>query len=546
VEPKETVSEAALAELEALYPRASRKRRGGYEINRTQLCSALGADKRQFIAHWVETQHAAPAVAKADERMAQALFFATPRGELAIYIRTNDPTRKAAPIERYLRGLALDPNISAVKLGRGGTFILHRKEALSHLTEHRKALFAYEVRRRGRDGVASLSFPDTLVEAFSRHGKPLSTGAWILTPRDAATPRREVLIGQLHRSAALHPTALTQTADGSYQLSREAARSLGLPGTPRWAEAQARDLAGLGERTRTRVSPERDALSVEIKGNADRGIAPLTGKLAKTTQKTYAAVLSRQQREPVETLPQYLCHRVSSLSREAWWLEHAVTRRKLRALEMAAAQAGDHELRQKLYTLRFGIERMSYIALRETPVVTRLNPTRKPLDPEAVKALKQELKNRGDMTLYDAVILSEQTGLRPEELARGVKLDFLGKATVRVHIEGAKRGAGTQGEARFGPERGRDRVLEVTSRELAEVADRRKGYFRPECSKDALRMRLREVSSSLPNAGEMSFYSFRHAFKSRCELKGYTRAEIATFMGHRSLRSQSSYGIKHG
>ena len=115
---------------------------------------------------------------------------------------------------------------------------------------------------------------------------------------------------------------------------------------------------------------------------------------------------------------------------------------------------------------------------------------------------------------------------------------------VRIYIQGGKRAPGiSDTEARYEVERGADRVIEVRSKEVRELAERYHGYFRPESSKDALRMRLNQVRSEIPGGENIQFYSFRHAIKNHLELEGKTREEIARVLGHQSNRSQEKYYI---
>lgn len=533
----DTATRQALGDLELCYPRAGRQAANGYEINAQQLRQALYADRMRYTEWWVAEHRQPVQVTGADYRLAHALALSTHRrgiaGEIAVYHPDHDPSGKAAQIERYLRGLALESQQQAVRFGHGGSFLIDRQEAHQWLQQNRAALFDYERRL----GEPPPPLPARVVTAFSQHGRPQADGGWQLDPRKIEAREQATLIWHLHRLAALKPEALRHEPDGSYRLSPEAARHQALPGTPEWAERMTERHQGLQQRTSQMDRPERDYLLVSL--NDER--APLSSTLSPTTQATYERVARRQRLIALEERPRYLVERANELERSAWWLEHAVMRRELRALELAA---GPHEpLRRQCQELRIGIEAMDYQALRSAPRTPSLNPARQALAPQVISDLKDALRARGDQELLDAVIISEATGLRPGELARGVRLESSGRS-VRIHIQGGKQAPGIQDtEARFSAARGSDRVVEVTSKEISELAERHQGYFCPVSSPDALRVRLCEVRRDIPGGEHLRFYHFRHALKNHLEIEGHSRADIARHMGHRSLRSQQEYGI---
>ena len=514
----------ALAELEACYPRASRRTAQGHQVNAPQLRKALYADRTRFVEGWTQES---PAVAHCDHRLAQALAASIVRGEQAVYHPDHDSSGNAAQTARYLRGLALRRAPTAVQFGQGGSFLIDRPEAVTLLNRHRQALLEYE--RRLGEPEAPLA--PSVIAAFVRSGEIEREGSWRFDP--GRGPSSPALVWRLHQSAAFHPTALQQLPDGSYRLSPDAARAHALPGTQEWAERMSERHAGLGLRA-AQLSPP-DFLAVALKDER----APLSDVLSPTTQATYAWVARRQRRIPLEERPSYLIRRAEELKRGSWWLEHTVMRRELRALELAAGK--NEALRRQCYELRTGIEAMDYQVLRQKAEVRRKNPARQAVAPEVIRDLKATLRARGDQELHDALVISEATGLRPGELARGVTLEQRGP-TVYLHIQGGKRHSGVkEAEARFQVERGADRVIEVKSPEVSELAKRHHGYFRPESSADALRFRLREARAEIPGGETLRFYSFRHALKNRLEIEGHSREDIARIMGHRSTRSQENY-----
>ena len=523
----DTATRQALAELETCYPRASRSTAQGYQVNAPQLRKALYADRARFVEGWTQES---PAAADCDHRLAQALAASIVQGEQAVYHPDQDSSGNAAQTTRYLRTLALRRDQPAVRLGRGGSFLIDRPEAVKLLNRHREALLTYERRL----GEPPSTLAPSVIAAFTRHGEIEREGSWRLTARhDLVSP---ALVWRLHQSVAFHPTAIQQLPDGSYRLSLEAARAHALPGTPEWAERMSERHQGLEQRTR-KLSPP-DFLSVALKDER----APLSDQLSPTTQATYAWVARRQRRIPLQERPSYLIRRADELKRGFWWLEHTVMRRELRALELAAGK--NETLRRQCYELRAGIEAMDYQVLRQKAEVRLKNPARQAVAPEVIRDLKAELRARGDQELHDALVISEATGLRPGELARGVKLEQKGP-TVYVHIQGGKRHSGVkEAEARFQVERGADRVIEVKSPEVSELAKRHQGYFRPESSADALRFRLREARAEIPGGETLRFYSFRHALKNRLEIEGHSREDIARIMGHRSTRSQENYRVE--
>lgn len=527
----------ALGELESCYPRACRQTIKGFEINAAQLRQALYADRTRFIESWVSEHGDSRTVIQADYRLAHAV--AVSWEERSIYLPDRDPKTAVtvgdrSQTVRYLRGLAMRQDQKAVRFGKGGSFLIDRHEAVALLNRHREALFAYE-RRMGN---SEKPLAPSVVAAFAQRGKAQTDGSWLLEVNDKTDA---ALVWRLHQSASLNPRAITQDLNGSYRLSQESARSQALPGTPEWANRMTERHLGLKERANAIPPPAEEYLSVKL---LDRD-APLTGKLAFTTEATYRRVANRQRRISLEERPRYLVQRADELSRSAWWLEHVVMRRELYAMELAAKKAGQEPLRRELNELRTGIEAMDYRALRQEENDSRFNPAKAPIPPQVLSKLKEEAKARGDQELRDAIVISEATGLRPIELSRGVKLELDGK-TVSIHIQGGKRAPGTSDtEARYQVERGADRVIAVTSREVRELAERHHGYFRPVSSPDALRVRLGQVRSEIPGAENIQFYSFRNAIKNRLEWEGNTREEIAYQMGHLSTRSQEEYEIEY-
>lgn len=530
VSAPDTETRQALAELESCYPQAARTTREGHQVSAPQLRKALYADRTRFVEVWAKEHHALEVIARCDHRLGEALAASTApahpdQGHMAVYHPDHDDTGKAAEIARYLRGLAMRRDQNAVRFGQGGSFLIDRQEAVTLLKGHRAALLAYESRLGG----SAKGVSPRIVSAFTHAGSPQPDGSWLLVPKAGES----VLIWRLHQEAALNPAAIDQEPDGSYRLSPATARAHALPGTPEWGERMMKRHAGLD--ARVAGTPRPDFLSVTLKDER----APLSGKLAATTQATYERVARRQRQIPLEERPRYLIERANELSRSAWWLEHGVMRRELRALELGAQQ--NEAIRQACYELRAGIEAISYQALRGGEGPRPIQAARKPVSPQALRELKAAIRARGDQELLDALVISEATGLRPGELARGVRLEERGRS-VYVHIQGGKRHQGTAGaQARYQPARGADRIVEVKSQEVLEIARRHHGHFRPESSPDALRFRLREARAEVPGGEHIQFYSFRHAIKNRLETEGHSREEIARMMGHLSTRSQEHY-----
>lgn len=530
VSAPDTQTRQALAELESCYPQAARATREGHQVNAPQLRKALYADRTRFVEVWAKEHHEPQVIARCDHRLAEALAASTvqvnpSQGDLVVYHPEHDQSGKAAEIARYLRGLAMRRDQNAVRFGQGGSFLIDRQEAVTLLKGHRAALLAYE----SRLGEPAKGVSPRVVAAFTHAGSPQPDGSWILVPKAGES----ALIWRLHQEAAPNPAAIGQEPDGSYRLSPETARAHALPGTPEWGERMSERHAGLDARVAGIARP--DFLSVVIEDER----APLSGKLAATTQATYERVARNQRLVPLEERPRYLIERAQELSRSAWWLEHGVMRRELRALELGA---GNNEaIRQACYELRTGIEAIAYQALTGGECTRSMPLARQPVSPQALRELKEVIRARGDRELLDALVISQATGLRPGELARGVRLEERGRS-VYVHIQGGKRHQGTaEAEARYQPARGADRIVEVKSPEVSEIARRHHGHFRPESSPDALRFRLREARAEVPGGGHIQFYSFRHAIKNRLEIEGHSREDIARIMGHRSTRSQEHY-----
>ena len=184
--------------MKAVIPALADKPSKGFEINAAQLRQALYADRTRFIENWVREDGDSAAVLRADYRLAQAV--AVSWEERSIYLPDRDP--KAAVTVRYLRGLAMRQDQKAVKFGKGGSFLIDRKEAVALLNRHREALFAYE-RRMGN---SEKPLAPSVVAAFAQRGKAQTDGSWLLEVSDKTEP---ALVWRLHQSASLNPSAIT-------------------------------------------------------------------------------------------------------------------------------------------------------------------------------------------------------------------------------------------------------------------------------------------------------------------------------------------------
>ena len=484
-------------------------------------------------------------------RMRWLLVAKHPMTRKRLYVPADDATGRGAQTERCLSQLLAEDGQDIVQRAKGGAYYLDREKALAALHAHRQAKAHYLTQAV----LNKTEIDPSLLETFKRYGT-VERGQWVIDPQAVLLhvvekqpqSKPDVMLWHLHQ-AVIHSLSrddktplVSQRADGCYVLSKKSAREAGFDGTLRWAHRMAKDKQGLGERVQAFDIDEEAFLSrsVAIKGNPDKAIEPLKAEVAKNTRTLYLGIAKRYRKTALEAQPLLLAQRANLLSKTAWNNERAVLRRQLRAAEVAASRAGDNDTRLDCYLLRTGVEKMSYVDIRQAPLQKKDNPAKEPIDAAALHKLKTKLAKK-DPELSDALTVFQYTGCRPEELHKGVSLKPISENRVQATIQGAKCSEGMSGAARYEPMRGiTERSFEVDSAELFELATRH-STFKPESSQAALRKRLNRARSDVKGAENISFYSFRNAFKANLEKQGLSRSEIAARMGHSSNRSQEAY-----
>jgi len=502
---------------------------------RSQQVASPHRLKQQSITQYLHDINV-PEAHRADFRLSQIVAMGEQKRTTILYNPEKHGGNLAKQHRRYLTKLVQDEHNPGVKL-KNGCFVINREKALTAISVRRNAEQVYLL-KQGETAKLHAS----VVERYRRFGIPEPDGSRLLDTSKAKDQGK--LIWSLERAAVENPGSVKLEKPGVYSLSLEQCQQHHFPGTRKWAEQMPERYPGLNrEVSGLRLRPEA-LLQVRIKGNPDKNTAPLRDDLAPSTKATYSSVSKRLADIPVEQLPKYLAERSDTLSKSGWWVEHGCARRQLRALEMVAGKQGNHALRQQLFEVRSGLEKMQWSACRSVSLSPKQNAAKQPIDSQVFEHLLENTR-RSDLELHDSLVITNATGLRPAELQQGVRLSHVAGNTFNVHISTAKKAEGLAGEgALFAVDKGIDRTLEVTDHRLIEVAARHDGYFVPESSKDHLRLRLVEARKDVPGAENISAYSFRNQFKSNLENQGLERSEIALRMGHKSERSQDEYTVE--
>ncbi len=272
--------------------------------------------------------------------------------------------------------------------------------------------------------------------------------------------------------------------------------------------------------------------------------------LAPSTQKEYAKIARRLENIHPLQMPKYLENRADQVSRQTWWKEHAVARRMLRSAETEHFNHGETQQGRDLAITRQQLQKMDYQSHRTQPALPNMSKSQSKFSESFYNRLLDRTQSRGDQELHDALVITRTTGLRPEELQKGVHFGWVNRDTneVAIHVQGAKKSSGIE-EApdRYKSDHGQDRLLIVISSDIAEIAERHSGHFKPESNKEALRMRLNRATADLDPGDDVkfSFYTLRHQAADDMREQGYEKQDIALHLGHQSERTQQEYGIKH-
>jgi len=290
--------------------------------------------------------------------------------------------------------------------------------------------------------------------------------------------------------------------------------------------------------------------NVQMQYRQDKNQQPLKGpdQLSPSTQKEYAKIARRLENIHPLQMPDYLQKRADQASRQTWWKEHAVARRMLLSAEKQHFANGENQQGREIAATRNNIQGMDYQSNRSQAPTKSHSKRGSQFNPEFYNQLLEERAKNGDQELHDSLVISKETGLRPAELQKGVHMRVTNEATneVAINIKGAKKSQGIE-EApnRYQNDHGQDRLLIVKSEDLSELAKRHDGYFKPESSEDALRMRLDRATDKLDpqNEQNFSFYTLRHNSADEMREQGKSRREIALQMGHLSEQTQEEYGL---
>lgn len=288
--------------------------------------------------------------------------------------------------------------------------------------------------------------------------------------------------------------------------------------------------------------------NVHMQYRADKNQQPLKNELSPSTQKEYSKIARRLENIHPLQMPEYLQKRADQTSRQTWWKEHAVARRMLRSAEKQHFDNGEPEQGKALAATRKNIQGIDYQSNRSQAPTQSHSKRQSQFSGEFYNQLLKDCNKRGDQELHDSLVVSRNSGLRPAELQKGVHMRVTNEATseVAINIQGAKKSKGLEdAPSRYQNDHGQDRLLIVKSEELAELAKRHEGHFKPNSSEDALRMRLERTTDRLDpeNEQNFSFYTLRHNSADEIREQGKSRSEIALHMGHTSEETQEGYGL---
>ena len=264
---------------------------------------------------------------------------------------------------------------------------------------------------------------------------------------------------------------------------------------------------------------------------------------SEATRAGYERAARRLEFVPLDQLPQHFEDRREQVARKTWWYDHAVARKTLHAAREDAVAQGLNPQAQRLRALDFELQRLRWkdrdqFSSPQSPLQTRMGCKESVYD-----ELRTAARERGDLELHDALVICRETGARPCELSRGIHLQAADDDTVAVYLDTAKKSDGNPDAAQAAQrsKKGVDRIQVTNSKDLAEVANRNDGKFQVEDHR-RLQGRLRTLRQKVDGAEGVSFYSFRHNFKSEQAHAGASREEIARQMGHASNATQNEYG----
>ncbi|WP_158658209.1 site-specific integrase [Agarilytica rhodophyticola] len=288
--------------------------------------------------------------------------------------------------------------------------------------------------------------------------------------------------------------------------------------------------------------------NVHMQYRADKNQQPLKNELSPSTQKEYSKIARRLENIHPLQMPEYLQKRADQTSRQTWWKEHAVARRMLRSAEKQHFDNGEPEQGKTLAATRKNLQGIDYQSNRSQAPTQSHSKRKSQFSGEFYNQLLKDCNKRGDQELHDSLVVSRNSGLRPAELQKGIHMRVTNEATseVAINIQGAKKSKGLEdAPSRYQNDHGQDRLLIVKSEELAELAKRHDGHFKPNSSEDALRMRLERTTDRLDpeNEQNFSFYTLRHNSADEMREQGKSRSEIALHMGHTSEETQEGYGL---
>lgn len=141
----------------------------------------------------------------------------------------------------------------------------------------------------------------------------------------------------------------------------------------------------------------------------------------------------------------------------------------------------------------------------------------------------------------DYVRLAARIGCRPEELVKGVLVEWVDESKFAITVDGAKR-------TESAGQKWRRIELPISmlpfawkSKLLVDEAF----TISPVQSKDGLRAKLKRVSKRIfRGAPEVTVYTFRHALASRLRAAGHSSEDVAGFLGHSAAATQKYYGYR--
>lgn len=139
------------------------------------------------------------------------------------------------------------------------------------------------------------------------------------------------------------------------------------------------------------------------------------------------------------------------------------------------------------------------------------------------------------------ILVLSIAGVRPAEIAKGVRLKASGEHLLEIHINGVKHTQTTGHERRA--QRHDARRWSLTAK-LLTLVKKAGGTLRFSRSTDSLRQDIKSAAERAKLPLTISPYTLRHLFSADLKKAGWSPVDIAKAMGHASTRTGGRYARK--